>query len=1036
MEKFRALDDLPVKEREEKIAKYWEEIDLLHESLKTREGGKRFNFYEGPPTANGKPGIHHVVSRTLKDLTCRHKVMKGYYVERKAGWDTHGLPVEIEVEKKLGLHNKKDIERYGIKEFNKQCKDSVFQYESLWRKMTERMGYEIDLDNPYITFDNKYIESVWHIIDKMFKDDLLYEGHKILPYCPRCGTGLASHEVAQGYENITTTTAYVKFKRKDSDEYFIAWTTTPWTLPSNVSLTVNADVDYVLLKNNDNGELYWMAKDLVDSVLKGVTEDYEIIKTVKGSELEGVEYEQLIPMLSTDKKAFYITLADYVTISDGTGIVHTAPAFGEDDYNTGKRYDLPVLNPVNEEGKYSVGTWKDMDVFDADPEILDYLKEQGKLLRKQKVEHNYPHCWRCHTPLIYYAKPSWYINVTSFKDKMIKANEGVKWFPEFVGEKRFGNWLENLNDWALSRTRYWGTPLPIWKCEECNHITSVGSKAELVERTIEDIDESIDLHRPYVDDCHLKCEKCGGKMTRYTDVIDVWFDSGAMPFAQLHYPFEHKDDFDKYYPADFICEGIDQTRGWFYSMIAIGTYMTGKSSYKSVLVNDLVLDKYGKKMSKSRGNTLDPFDIFDRYGADVARFYAVYVSVPWLPTKYDEDGLKEVESKFIRSLRNVYTFFSLYVNSENIEPDKLNVPMSERDELDLWIISRLNSLIKLVEENIDIFELTKISKAFVDFVVEDLSNWYIRRSRRRFWGENSKDKDSAFQTTYEVLLSFVKLIAPFTPFIAEELYLHLTDGKSVHLENYPEVNSDLINQTLEDKVDLVRSIVSLGRAGREKENIKVRQPINSIIIDKKYKDKIGNLDELIKEELNVKNIEYSDDVSKYMNYEVKPNFKLAGPVFGKKVGLFAKYLSDSNKSELINKLEKSDLEIELNGENYKINSEYLDVRVSAKEGFDVQLENGIYVLLDTVLTDELISEGYARELTSKIQQERKRLDLNISDRIVIKYDAKEDFVNAIKDYIDGIKSETLATSMDLCKLTEEPTDINGNEVKFKIELEK
>lgn len=1036
MEKFRALDDLPVKEREEKIAKYWEEIDLLHESLKTREGSKRFNFYEGPPTANGKPGIHHVVSRTLKDLTCRHKVMKGYYVERKAGWDTHGLPVEIEVEKKLGLHNKKDIERYGIKEFNKQCKDSVFQYESLWRKMTERMGYEIDLDNPYITFDNKYIESVWHIIDKMFKDDLLYEGHKILPYCPRCGTGLASHEVAQGYENITTTTAYVKFKRKDSDEYFIAWTTTPWTLPSNVSLTVNADVDYVLLKNNDNGELYWMAKDLVDSVLKGVTEDYEIIKTVKGSELEGVEYEQLIPMLSTDKKAFYITLADYVTISDGTGIVHTAPAFGEDDYNTGKRYDLPVLNPVNEEGKYSVGTWKDMDVFDADPEILDYLKEQGKLLRKQKVEHNYPHCWRCHTPLIYYAKPSWYINVTSFKDKMIKANEGVKWFPEFVGEKRFGNWLENLNDWALSRTRYWGTPLPIWKCEECNHITSVGSKAELVERTIEDIDESIDLHRPYVDDCHLKCEKCGGKMTRYTDVIDVWFDSGAMPFAQLHYPFEHKDDFDKYYPADFICEGIDQTRGWFYSMIAIGTYMTGKSSYKSVLVNDLVLDKYGKKMSKSRGNTLDPFDIFDRYGADVARFYAVYVSVPWLPTKYDEDGLKEVESKFIRSLRNVYTFFSLYVNSENIEPDKLNVPMSERDELDLWIISRLNSLIKLVEENIDIFELTKISKAFVDFVVEDLSNWYIRRSRRRFWGENSKDKDSAFQTTYEVLLSFVKLIAPFTPFIAEELYLHLTDGKSVHLENYPEVNSDLINKTLEDKVDLVRSIVSLGRAGREKENIKVRQPINSIIIDKKYKDKIGNLDELIKEELNVKNIEYSDDVSKYMNYEVKPNFKLAGPVFGKKVGLFAKYLSDSNKSELINKLEKSDIEIEVNGENYKINSEYLDVRVSAKEGFDVQLENGIYVLLDTVLTDELISEGYARELTSKIQQERKRLDLNISDRIVIKYDAKEDFVNAIKDYIDGIKSETLATSMDLCKLTEEPTDINGNEVKFKIELEK
>lgn len=1036
MKKFTPLENIPVKEREEKISKYWKEIDLLHESLKTREDGPKYIFYEGPPTANGKPGIHHVVSRTLKDMTCRHKVMKGYYVERKAGWDTHGLPVEIEVEKKLDLHNKKDIEAYGIKAFNEQCKDSVFQYESLWRQMTERMGYEIDLDNPYVTFHNDYIESVWHIIDKMFKDGLLYEGHKILPYCPRCGTGLASHEVAQGYENITTTTAYVKFKRKDKDEYFIAWTTTPWTLPSNVSLTVNADVDYVLLKNNDNDELYWMAKDLVTDVLKGVTEDYEIIKTVKGTDLEGLEYEQLIPMLEADKKAFYITLADYVTITDGTGIVHTAPAFGEDDYNTGRRYDLPVFNPVNEEGKFNVGKWEGMNVFDADPEILNYLKEEGKLLRKQKVDHNYPHCWRCHTPLIYYAKPSWYIEVTKFKDKLIEANNDVKWYPEFVGEKRFGNWLENLNDWALSRNRYWGTPLPIWKCEDCGETISIGNRKELVEKSIENIDETIDLHRPYVDDCHIKCSKCGGKMTRYKDVIDVWFDSGSMPFAQRHYPFNKDDDFFNHYPADFICEGIDQTRGWFYSLLAIGTYMTGKSPYKSVLVNDLVLDKYGKKMSKSRGNTLDPFDIFDRYGADVARFYAVYVSVPWLPTKYDEDGLKEVESKFIRSLRNVYTFFSLYVNSENVKPDELNISISERDELDKWIISRLNSLIDLVEENIDIFELTKVSKALVDFVVEDLSNWYIRRSRRRFWGEDSKSKDSAFLTTYEVLLTISKLIAPFTPFIAEELYQHLTDGKSVHLEDYPVVNKSLIDTELETKIDLVRTIVSLGRAGREKENIKVRQPIASMIVDNKYKDKVHDLESLIKEELNVKEIIYSSNVSDYMNYEVKPNFKLAGPIFGKSVGKFAQYLQKSDKAKLIEEIENKDLDIDLDGQTYTINKDYLDIRVSAKDGYDVQVENGVYVLLDTVLTDDLINEGYAREFISKIQQERKRLDLNISDRIEIKYEANDDFSNALDKYTEEIMSETLAVELNREALDVEAVDMNDNMVKFKIEVSK
>ncbi|MCI5675402.1 MAG: isoleucine--tRNA ligase [Ezakiella sp.] len=1032
MEKFSPLSNESVNDRELKLIDYWNEIDLLHETLRQREDGPRFNFYEGPPTANGKPGIHHVVSRTLKDLTCRHKVMKGYYVERKAGWDTHGLPVEIEVEKKLGLHNKKDIEAYGIEEFNKECKESVFQYESLWRKMTERMAYEIDLDNPYVTFHNDYIESVWHIIDKMFKDDLLYEGHKILPYCPRCGTGLASHEVAQGYENITTTTAYVKFKRKDSDEYFIAWTTTPWTLPSNVSLTVNKDVKYDLVKNLDNGELYWMASELKEAVLKGVTENYEVVKSVMGSELEGICYEQLIPMVKPDKKAFYITVADYVTTTDGTGIVHTAPAFGEDDYNTGRRYDLPVINPVNEEGKFALGFWEGMSVFDSDPKVLDYLKEEGKLLRKQKVEHNYPHCWRCHTPLIYYAKPSWYINVTSFKDKLIAANNDVKWYPDFIGEKRFGNWLENLNDWALSRTRYWGTPLPIWRCDSCGETTSIGSIKELVDRSIEDIDENIDLHRPYVDNCHLKCEKCGGTMTRYKDVIDVWFDSGSMPFAQRHYPFEHADDFDKYFPADFICEGIDQTRGWFYSLIAIATYMTGRSSFKSVLVNDLVLDKYGKKMSKHKGNTLDPFEIFEKYGADVARFYAIYVSVPWLPTKYDEDGLREVESKFIRSLRNIYTFFQLYVNSEDMKPDELDVPIEERDELDRWILSRYNSLVKSVEENIEIFELTKISKAIVDFVVEDFSNWYIRRSRRRFWGEASRDKDAAFRTSYEVLLSLTKLIAPFTPFIADELYLKLADGKSVHLENYPEADLSLIDLELEAKIELVRKIVSLGRAAREKENIKVRQPIESIVIDKKYQTKIDDLEDLIKEELNIKKIDYVDDVSEYMNYELKPNFKIAGPVLGKKVGEFSKYLSSLDRAAFIKELEDGAVEIELSGDKYSITPDYVDIRVSAKEGYDVQLENGLYVLLNTQLTPELIEEGYSREFTSKIQQERKRLDFDISDRIEIYYSADEEFEKAIDLHAEEIKDETLALVLQKKDLVGEKIDMNGHDVIVEI----
>ncbi|HOB20325.1 MAG TPA: isoleucine--tRNA ligase, partial [Candidatus Atribacteria bacterium] len=620
MSKFKPLSELSVSENEKRISEFWDQIGILAKTLELRKDSKPYIFYEGPPTANGRPGIHHVISRTLKDSVCRYMTMKGYRVDRKAGWDTHGLPVEIEVEKELGLNNKQEIEDYGIEKFNQKCRESVFKYERQWREMTKRMGYEIDLDNPYITLDNDYIETVWWILDKFFKEGYVYEGHKILPYCSRCGTGLASHEVAQGYKEIKTTTVYVKFKRKDADEYFLVWTTTPWTLASNVALTVHPDETYV--KARHEGTVYYIEKHLARKVLG---EDIEVLEELKGRDLEYVEYEQLMPFVKTDKKAFFVTVADYVTTEDGTGIVHTAPAFGEEDYQTGKRYDLPVLQPVDEAGKYTETPWKGKFVIDADPEIIEWLYQEGKLFKRQKMEHNYPHCWRCQTPLLYYAKPSWYIAMTRLKDKLIENNKTVEWYPDFVGEKRFGNWLDNLNDWAISRSRYWGTPLNIWRCE-CGHLESVGSRRELVEKAIEDIDETIELHRPYVDEVHFRCEKCGGTMARVKDVIDCWFDSGSMPFGQRHYPFENKENFHELFPADFICEGIDQTRGWFYSLLAVSTFVTGKSPYKRVLVNDLILDKDGHKMSKSRGNTVDPFELFDQYGADTLRWYLLYVS--------------------------------------------------------------------------------------------------------------------------------------------------------------------------------------------------------------------------------------------------------------------------------------------------------------------------------------------------------------------------------------------------------------------------
>ncbi|MBU5425541.1 isoleucine--tRNA ligase [Tissierella pigra] len=1031
MKRFNELSNESVKVREHNISQYWEEIDLLHRSVTTRDENKPYVFFEGPPTANGKPGIHHVMSRTLKDLTCRYKTMQGYQVKRKAGWDTHGLPVEIEVEKKLNLKNKHDIESYGLEAFNKQCKESVFQYEKLWRDMTERMAYLIDLDNPYITLDNNYIESVWWILDKFYKEGLVYEGHKILPYCSRCGTGLASHEVAQGYEEIKTETVIAKFKLKDKDEYFLAWTTTPWTLPSNVALTVNPEVDYLKVKQND--EVYYVGKDLANKVLG---EDYEVLEEMKGKDLELIEYEQLIPFIKVDGKAFFVTCADYVTTEDGTGIVHSAPAFGEDDYNIGMKYGLSVIQPVSEDGKFTETPWEGKFVMDADPDIILWLRENWKLYKKEKVAHNYPHCWRCKTPLLYYAKPSWYIETTKLKDKLIENNNGVNWYPDFVGERRFGNWLDNLNDWAISRSRYWGTPLPIWRCNDCSHTTSIGSRAELAEKAIEDIDETIELHRPYVDDVHLKCEKCNSTMTREKDVIDVWFDSGAMPFAQHHYPFEHKDDFDSLFPADFICEGIDQTRGWFYSLLAISTFVTGKAPYKNVLVNDLVLDKEGKKMSKSKGNTVDPFDLFDRYGADVLRWYVIYVSPPWTPTKFDEDGLREVESKFFRSIRNVYNFFSLYANTDGVNPREFFIEYKDRPEIDRWILSKYNSLLKEVKANMDIFELTKVVRDIQDFVIEDLSNWYIRRNRRRFWStELDDDKKAVYNTTYEILVGICKMVAPFVPFISEEIYQNLTEDESVHLAYYPEVNEELINREVEEKMDLVRDLVGLGRASRESVRIKVRQPLKEVVIDGKYEKQIKDLVPLIMEELNVKEVVFERDLSQFMNYSLKPNFKVAGSILGKKIKSFGKALGELNAHETVEKLESGEkLVLNLDGEDVEIEKDYVLVTISSKEGFDVAMENNLFVILDTTLTPDLVNEGYAREFVSKIQQMRKNNGYEVLDNINIFYDGSDEIKAAIDEYKEFIKSETLAKSIERVSEEDlEKQDLNGQMTGIRLE---
>ncbi len=1022
---FKELEKVKTSEVEKSISEKWEKMHILDKCIKKND--KYFVFYDGPATANGFPGLHHMVAKFLKDSFCKYKTMQGYKVLRKVGWDTHGLPVEVEVEKTLGFKNKTDIEKYGIKEFNEKCREIVWKNEKAFSDLTTKMGQFVDLKHPYVTYDNNYIETEWYILKKFFEEGLFYEGVKIVPYCTRCGTGLASHEVAQGYKEVEAQTVIVPMKKKDEDAYFLVWTTTPWTLIANVALCVNPDEDYV--KVLSKGYKFILGKNLLGKVLG---DEYEILEEYKGKDLEYMEYEQLIPSLNIPGKAFYVTVDNYVTMEDGTGIVHLAPAFGEDDSKVGKKYHLPYVNPVGEDGKYTDGLWKGMNVFEADLEVIKYLKANDKLFKKQKMVHNYPHCWRCGTPLLYYSKPSFYLEVTKLKDKIVEANKHVNWYPEYVGEKRFGNWLENLNDWAISRSRYWGTPLPLWRCE-CGHDEMIGSRKELVEKSIEDIDETIELHRPYVDDIHIKCPKCGKTMNRVKDVIDCWFDSGSMPFAQYHYPFENMELWQTQFPADFISEGIDQTRGWFYSLIVISVFLKGVAPYKNVLVNDLLLDKEGKKMSKSKGNIVEPFSTIEKYGADTVRFYLPYVSPVWTPLKFDEEGLKEVYSKFFNPLLNTYTFFQTYANIDSVDPREFEVKYEDLEEIDKWLLSKYNKLLKYITNSYEEYDLNKVVRALVVFVSDDLSNWYIRRNRNRFWAsELDNSKKAVYKTTYNVLVGLSKMIAPIVPFVSENLYTKLTDEESVHLADFPKYDDGLIDLKLEEKMDTVRDLISLGRKIREDVKIKVREPLSEVILDMKQEKLIGDLTTLIEEELNVKQVIFTNEIDSYINFEIKPNFKVCGKLFGSNIKSLTEYLQNLDK-ETIKRLENDEvITITLNDTNYDLDKEMLDIRVNSKEGYNSGVINNSFIILNTTLTDDLINEGIARELISKVQNLRKVKDFNITDRIYIYYYADINLLEKLDKYIDFIKKETLSDSLIFEKTTDDVTNLNGIDVYLDV----
>lgn len=1025
---FEYLSKEKGNKRELEILEYWDKIDILNRTIENRKDSKNFVFYDGPAFANGFPGLHHMVAKNLKDAICKYHVMKGERVIRKVGWDTHGLPIENHVEKKLGINSKKEIEELGIEKFNEECRKSVRENEDAFVDLTHKMGQFIDTDNPYLTYKNDYIETEWWILKKFYEKDLFYEGKRIVPYCPHCGTGLATHEVAEGYQTDTAITVYVPFKKKDEDVYFLVWTTTPWTLIANVALCVNPNEDYVLVESK--GIKFIMAKPLVETVLG---EETNILETYKGKDLEFTEYEQLIPSLTPEGKAFYVTCDEYVTMDSGTGIVHIAPAFGDDDATVCKKYNISELNPVGKDGCYIEGPWIGEFVHDVNEKIVDYLKENDKLFKRQKMAHEYPHCWRCHTPLIYYGMPSYYIKVSEFKDKMVEANKKVNWYPSYVGERRFSNWLENARDWNVSRSRYWGSPIPFWKCE-CGYNHMVGSVEELKSMATSNIDDNLDLHRPYIDEIKLKCPECGKEMTRILDVLDCWFDSGSMPFAQYHYPFENNELFESQFPADFICEGIDQTRGWFYTLMIISTFVKGCSPFKNVLVNDLLLDAEGKKMSKSRGNIVEPFSTIEEYGSDAVRFYLPYVSPVWTPLKFDMEGLKEVSSKFFSTLKNTYNFFAMYANADKLEVKDFNVTSECYEEIDKWLVSKYNRLVKNVTDSYEEYDLNKVVKFITEFVSEELSNWYIRRNRRRFWkGELDDSKRAVYKVTYDVLVGLSKLIAPISPYISEDIYRNLTNEESVHLTDFPVYNETEINEPVETRMDLVKDLISLGRKGREDANIKIRQPLSRVLLDKKNESIISDLDELIKEELNVKEVIYMEDSSEYLNYEIKPNFKECGRIFGKNINTFAEILKSYSIEDTKNINGK---EIEINKDKYTLNEEMLDIRVLSKEGYNTTSDGTNFIIIDTTITEELKNEGILRDLIRFSQVLRKNIGLDISDRIKIEITCSSELKESIIDkYKSEIEQELLGTLTDgLTSEIEEFTDDFGN--KFNIKIEK
>ncbi len=1000
-------------EREKEILEYWKAHDVFHKCFSAREGAPVFTFFDGPPTANGRPHIGHVETRAIKDLIPRYKTMKGYQVYRKAGWDTHGLPVELEVEKLLGLDGKPQIEKYGIEPFIQKCKESVWKYKTEWEEMSERVGFWADMEDPYVTYDDNYVESVWWSLKQIADKGLLYKGHKVVPYCPRCGTALSSHEVAQGYKDVTEPSVYVRFRvLGEENTYLLAWTTTPWTLPSNVALVVNEHEDYIYARKGE--ETLILAKALADQVL----EEYTEVRTVKGASLIGMEYEPLYPFAGkTREKGWYVVADDYVTLTDGTGIVHTAPAFGEDDARVGRENQLPFVQLVDTQGRFvdAVTPWKGMFVKDADPLIIEDLKQSGKLFKSQLYTHNYPFCWRCDTPLLYYARGGWFIRMTAVRDQLMANNRSVNWYPDNIKEGRMGNFLENVIDWALSRERYWGTPLPVWVCEDCGHTHVIGSRQELRELG-NNVTEPVQMHRPYVDGITLTCPECGGVMRRTPEVLDCWYDSGSMPFAQWHYPFENKEIFEKNFPAQFISEAVDQTRGWFYTLLAISTLLFGRAPFENCVVMGLVQDKDGVKMSKHIGNVIAPWDVLNRQGADAVRWYFYASAAPWLPCRFSHEAVSELQRKYMGTLWNTYAFFVLYANIDGFDPKAHPAP-EQLPVMDRWVLSRLSSLVEEVDSDLENYRITEAARALSDFT-DELSNWYVRRCRDRFWGSGmTEDKRAAYNTLYTVLVTMAKLTAPFTPFMAEQIYLNLvrsvdeTAPESVHLCSFPEADRALQDKELEREMELLLRCVVLGRAARNSANLKIRQPLAAMYI-KAPSELNAEMRALLADELNVKDVSFVDDTRAFTTYRIKPQMRTLGPRYGKLLGQIGKHLAAVDGNAVVDELNANGKYcFELDGTQVELAESDMLIDPIQKEGCVAQTDGDFTVVLDANLTDALIAEGYRRELTSKLQTMRKEAGFEVTDRIRVYMNASEPLTGAVAEGLSEVLSGVLAVEL-------------------------